>query len=158
MDVKLTNKDITNNFSNIIQAQDGYTPPYPKIGYNAGVYGWNWSAYQVDRDTVYIQGYRSFPKYTHRSKAGMERKADEKEREIRHKAWVEYEEKRKSDPANDKKYYEQYKKKTNNLREKLWNKYVIDETLHPKENKPKAVKMKEPKMTNARLSKMSRGI
>ncbi len=31
-----------------------------KIGYNAGIYGWNWSAYEINRNTVIITGYRNF--------------------------------------------------------------------------------------------------
>lgn len=35
-----------------------------KIGYNAGVYGWNWSAYIYENnlDIIFIEGYRQFPK------------------------------------------------------------------------------------------------
>lgn len=158
MDVRLTNKDIKENFSNVIIGDYGITPPYPKIGYNAGVYGWNWSAYQVNPNTVYIQGYRSFPKSTHETKLGVEQIARNKENELNRKAWNEYVEKRDADPENETKYYARYKKKTENLKQKMWDKYVIQPTLHPKENKPKAIKMKEPKMTNARLGQMSRGI
>ena len=32
------------------------------IGYNRGVYGWNWTAfYDPKEDTLYIDGYRNFP-------------------------------------------------------------------------------------------------
>lgn len=35
-----------------------------KIGYNAGVYGWNWSAFADDvTDTLYISCYRNVPNY-----------------------------------------------------------------------------------------------
>lgn len=35
-----------------------------KIGYNSGVYGWNWSAYiyKNNMNIIFIEGYRSFPK------------------------------------------------------------------------------------------------
>ena len=35
-----------------------------KIGYNSGVYGWNWSAYiyKNNMDIIFIEGYRHFPK------------------------------------------------------------------------------------------------
>lgn len=36
---------------------------YKKVGYNAGVNGWNWSAYKRDNNsTWYIQGIRNLPK------------------------------------------------------------------------------------------------
>lgn len=41
-----------------------------KIGYNSGVYGWNWSAYlyKNNMDIIFIEGYRSFPKTNGRIK------------------------------------------------------------------------------------------
>ena len=30
-----------------------------KIGYNAGVYGWNWSAYAINKETIINTGYRN---------------------------------------------------------------------------------------------------
>ena len=35
---------------------------FPKIGYNGGVYGWNWDAFEVSDDIVVVAGYRSFPR------------------------------------------------------------------------------------------------
>lgn len=35
-----------------------------ELGYNAGVYGWNWTAYaDTDTDTLYISYYRNVPEY-----------------------------------------------------------------------------------------------
>lgn len=31
-----------------------------RFGYNAGIYGWNWSAYKI-HDCVIVTGYRNFP-------------------------------------------------------------------------------------------------
>lgn len=31
-----------------------------RFGYNAGIYGWNWSAYQI-HDAIIVTGYRNFP-------------------------------------------------------------------------------------------------
>lgn len=41
-----------------------------KIGYNSGVYGWNWSAYiyKNNMDIIFIEGYRGFPKTNGRVK------------------------------------------------------------------------------------------
>lgn len=30
-----------------------------RIGYNKGIYGWNWDAYELAEDTVLITGYRN---------------------------------------------------------------------------------------------------
>jgi hypothetical protein len=64
---KLTRKDI-----NVLRSI-GYTVynvPYceaqhlltglERFGYNAGIYGWNWSAYKV-YDAIIVTGYRNFP-------------------------------------------------------------------------------------------------
>ena len=35
-----------------------------KLGYNAGVYGWNWTAYaDNETDTMYVSYYRNVPAY-----------------------------------------------------------------------------------------------
>lgn len=31
------------------------------IGYNSGIYGWNWDAYEIDANTVLVTGYRNLP-------------------------------------------------------------------------------------------------
>lgn len=35
-----------------------------ELGYNTGVYGWNWTAYlDTETDTLYISNYRNVPGY-----------------------------------------------------------------------------------------------
>lgn len=35
-----------------------------KLGYNAGVYGWNWTAYlERESNTLYVSYYRNVPNY-----------------------------------------------------------------------------------------------
>jgi hypothetical protein len=44
-------------------APDGKNSLY-KLGYNAGVYGWNWTAYLDSKNnTLYISYYRNVPAY-----------------------------------------------------------------------------------------------
>lgn len=31
------------------------------VGYNSGIYGWNWNAYEIDDNTVLVTGYRNLP-------------------------------------------------------------------------------------------------
>ena len=58
---KLTKKDITGKV--VILPLTESMEAFEKIGYNAGIYGWNWSAYKKDGDaTWYLQGYRNMPK------------------------------------------------------------------------------------------------
>lgn len=61
---KLTKKDIVGKaFILPISANTAVGSGYVKVGYNAGVYGWNWSAYKKENDSAwYLQGYRNFPK------------------------------------------------------------------------------------------------
>lgn len=33
------------------------------LGYNSGLYGWNWNAYTIGNNFIIIQGYRNFPSY-----------------------------------------------------------------------------------------------
>lgn len=38
-----------------------------KLGYNAGVYGWNWTAYlDTETNTLYVDCYRNVPNYIKR--------------------------------------------------------------------------------------------
>ncbi len=61
--LRLTRKDIIGKAVILPLTVDTFAEGYREIGYNAGIYGWNWSAYQKDGDaTWYIQGYRNFPK------------------------------------------------------------------------------------------------
>ena len=62
MKVKLTKKDL--KYQTVIGAFHGVEKLLDRlspIGYNAGVYGWNWDCYAVGKYYV-INGYRSFPK------------------------------------------------------------------------------------------------
>ena len=44
-----------------------------KIGYNAGMYGWNWNAYKVPEcAATIVTGYRSFPAGVYLSQQQME--------------------------------------------------------------------------------------
>lgn len=47
-----------------------------KIGYNAGIYGWNWSAYVYKNNfnIVFVEGYRHFPKTNGRIKNTITKK------------------------------------------------------------------------------------
>ena len=46
-----------------ITTDTSVTEGYEEVGYNAGVYGWNWSAYKRNNDFAwYVQGYRNLPK------------------------------------------------------------------------------------------------
>jgi len=38
------------------------------IGYNSGIYGWNWNAYEIDNNTVLVTGYRNLPSGSYLSK------------------------------------------------------------------------------------------
>lgn len=62
---RMTKKDITGKVVILPLTVDttSYKYDFEQIGYNSGVYGWNWSAYKKDNDpTWYIQGYRNMPK------------------------------------------------------------------------------------------------
>lgn len=64
----LTRNEIRRQYKTVIQL--GYCDIYEltrqlkKIGYNAGVYGWNYDAFELDWDTCIITGYRTFSKGT----------------------------------------------------------------------------------------------
>jgi len=61
---KLTRKDIQGKVLIVPNSISLNGNEFIKIGYNNGVYGWNWSAYKKINDpyTWYVQGYRNFPK------------------------------------------------------------------------------------------------
>ena len=60
--MKITRKDLQGK--TVVQGHDGSLQGVlrmlDKIGYNAGVYGWNWDCWKVGRYYV-VSGYRSFP-------------------------------------------------------------------------------------------------
>ena len=61
--MKITKKQVKTFYPVIFQA--GYCEiqqlenRFRKIGYNSGVYGWNWDAYAVNMDIAIVTGYRS---------------------------------------------------------------------------------------------------
>lgn len=59
--MKLTKKDIINTFKYVYQVNYGELQYLlnncTKLGNNYGTYGYNWSAYLLDRETVIITGY-----------------------------------------------------------------------------------------------------
>lgn len=65
---EITRNDIKRQYRTIIRI--GYCDLYHltkrlrKIGYNAGVYGWNYNAFELDYNTCIITGYRAFDKGT----------------------------------------------------------------------------------------------
>lgn len=61
---KLTRKDVVGNVLIVPLTIELLSDQFIKIGFNSGVYGWNWSAYKKINDPVtwYIQGYRNFPR------------------------------------------------------------------------------------------------
>lgn len=60
---KCTRKDINGMYRNVYKV--GYCDLQTllrnvrEVGYNSGVYGWNWTAYELDADTVIVTGYRN---------------------------------------------------------------------------------------------------
>lgn len=60
---KMTRKDVKNEYKNIIRV--GYCDldytcrRLKEVGYNYGVYGWNFTCYEVDYDTCIVTGYRN---------------------------------------------------------------------------------------------------
>jgi hypothetical protein len=62
MATKWTRNDVVRNYSNIYYV--GYCEMYHllgacrKIGWNDGIYGWNYSIYEIDYNTCVLTGYR----------------------------------------------------------------------------------------------------
>lgn len=71
--MKLTRKDLVRIYHSFTHCKIGYCCyqddgksriTLREIGYNAGVYGWNWSLFvDDDSDTLYIDCYRNVPHY-----------------------------------------------------------------------------------------------
>ena len=61
---KLTRKDIQGIVLIVPNSISLNSNEFIKIGYNSGIFGWNWSAYKKvgEPNTWYVQGYRNFPK------------------------------------------------------------------------------------------------
>ena len=68
-----TNKDLLRWYNSFQHCKTGYgcyqesgKSKYDllELGYNSGVYGWNWTAYaDTETDTLYISYYRNVPSY-----------------------------------------------------------------------------------------------
>lgn len=62
--MKVTRNELRKDYKNIIEL--GYCDlywslrEYKKLGYNSGVYGWNYDVYMIDYDTIIVTGYRPF--------------------------------------------------------------------------------------------------
>ena len=71
--MKLTRKDLNRLYNYYTHCKTGYCCEYQapggkgsllELGYNAGVYGWNFTAYaDNENDTLYISYYRNVPAY-----------------------------------------------------------------------------------------------
>lgn len=71
--MKATIKDLKRWYDSTSHCVLGYTCEYSapggkwsllKLGYNSGVYGWNWTAYlDTGTDTLYVSYYRNVPDY-----------------------------------------------------------------------------------------------
>lgn len=93
---EITRNDIRRQYTNIIQI--GYCDLYEltrelkKIGYNAGVYGWNYDVFELDWDTCIITGYRTFSKGTIRLTRDYIKKTEEKIKRIFENSKYNYQE------------------------------------------------------------------
>lgn len=82
----LTRNEIRRQYKTVIQL--GYCDIYEltrqlkKIGYNAGVYGWNYDVFELDWNTCIITGYRTFSKGTTRLTSDFIQYMDKKACEI----------------------------------------------------------------------------
>ena len=63
MKFKITNKQVKENYSNRIFANeiDNLLIYENPVAYNNGVYGWNYDIYEINPSTCIIKGYRNFP-------------------------------------------------------------------------------------------------
>ena len=95
MDIKLTRKDVAETYGtktrsvgycelqrtlNVLEARGSVT----KLGYNCGIYGWNWTAYLIQgtdkrEDVIIVTGYRNLVGKRIKCEASsyLERQADE---------------------------------------------------------------------------------
>lgn len=71
--MKATREDLRRWYNSFENCVTGYACEYNapcgkyalrELGYNSGVYGWNWTAYaDYENDTLYISYYRNVPAY-----------------------------------------------------------------------------------------------
>lgn len=97
MAIEMTRKQLRNMFKRVFYV--GYCDlqyllsAEMKIGYNAGVYGWNWSAYAINWDTAINTGYRNMT--GRRIPYGMVTKYNQLGRLVDEKySWRDYERKK----------------------------------------------------------------
>ena len=108
----LTRNEIRRQYKTVIQL--GYCDIYEltrqlkKIGYNAGVYGWNYDVFELDYDTCIITGYRTFRKGTTRLTSEFTQYMDKKANEITN---------------NNNRNYEELEKQMNSLKNEFIDNY-----------------------------------
>lgn len=108
----LTKNEIKKQYETIIQV--GYCDLYKltrnlkKIGYNAGIYGWNYDVFELDWNTCIITGYRTFDKGTIRLTSDFIQYMDKKANEITN---------------NNNFNYEKYEKQMNLLKNEFLREY-----------------------------------
>lgn len=77
MKVKMTRKDLQYYTVILASGVENLLNRLSPIGYNSGVYGWNWDCYKVGKYYV-VSGYRSFPVYDWRIKYDIAKKYKQK--------------------------------------------------------------------------------
>lgn len=69
---KMTNKELKEIYDQVKHCKKGYCCQQQckngmnliEIGYNKGLYGWNWTAYlDQETSTLYVSNYRNVPNY-----------------------------------------------------------------------------------------------
>lgn len=58
---KLTKNDLKGKDIILISEPCVIVRHYPEIGYNSGLFGFNWTAYQISPTIIGLVGYRNFP-------------------------------------------------------------------------------------------------
>lgn len=112
----LTKNEIRRQYKTVIQL--GYCDLYEltrnlkKIGYNAGIYGWNYDVFELDWNTCIITGYRTFDKGTIRLTSDFIQYMDKKANEITNNNNCNYEEYEKQMDSLKNEFLREYK---NNL-------------------------------------------
>lgn len=112
----LTKNEIKKQYETIIQV--GYCDLYDltrqlkKIGYNAGIYGWNYDVFELDWNTCIITGYRTFDKGTIRLTSDFIQYMDKKANKITNNNNCNYEEYEKQMDSLKNEFLREYK---NNL-------------------------------------------
>lgn len=71
MKLKVTKKEITDNFRRIYVINYAYGFLPEPFAYNEGYLGWNWNAYDLG-DICLLEGSRNFPKYKSLTKGAKE--------------------------------------------------------------------------------------